>query len=356
MIEQRSLDFLKQLMNTTSPSGFEGEASHLWCDEARRFTDNVKVDLHGNSIAIVNQGGSPRVMIAGHLDEIGLMVNYIDDDGFIYFSGIGGWDPQILAGQRVWIQSKEGKIKGGIGKKPIHMLTKEERKKAVEIKDLWIDIGAKDKKDAERLISIGDPIVLAYDLCEMENGLILSKGCDDKTGAFVALEAARMLSTLKPKAEIYAVATVQEEVGLRGATTSAFGVDPKVGIAVDVGFATDFPTMKEEKKRVGDARIGSGPIIARGANINHKIYDLLVETAKEHKISYQISGAPRGTGTDANPIQLTRSGVAASLVSIPNRYMHTPCEVVSLKDIEETYKLIAYAIEKINDEMDLTPF
>ena len=356
MMKKRSLDFLRRFMETDSPSGFEDEAARLWRDEARSFTDNIRGDVHGNSIAVVNKGGSPRVMIAGHLDEIGLMASYIDDDGYLYFQGIGGWDPQILPGQRVLINGRDGKIKGVIGKKPVHMLTDEERKKVVKIEDLWIDIGAKDKSDAEKLVAIGDPIVLACGFEELRNGLILSRGFDDKSGAFVALETARMLSELEPKAEIYAVGTVQEEVGLRGAKTSAFGIDPMVGIAVDVGFASDFPTMKEEKKRVGDTKLGKGPIISRGANINPKIYKLLIETAENRKIPYQLCGAPRGTGTDANVIQLTRSGVATGLVSIPNRYMHTPCEVVSLKDLEYTYRLIAYAIESIDDKTDFIPF
>ena len=343
-------------METTSPSGFEAEASRLWCDEARDFADAVSVDLHGNSHAVVNRGGSPRVMIAGHLDEIGLMVTYIGDDGYLYFGGIGGWDPQILPGQRVQIITGEGKVGGVIGKKPIHLQTEEERKKVVKMDDLWIDIGAKDKGEAEKLITVGDPAVLAYGFEELRNGLAVSRGFDDKSGAFVALEAARMLSEMKPKAEVHAVATVQEEVGLRGAKTSTFGIDPKVGIAVDVGFATDSPTMENDKKRVGEAKLGKGPIIARGANISPKVYKLLIEAAEEREIPYQISGEPKGTGTDANVIQLTRSGVATILVSIPNRYMHSPCEVVSLEDLENTYRLIAYAIEKIDDEVDLTPF
>jgi endoglucanase len=343
-------------METASPSGFENEASHLWCEEAKSFTDRVKVDLHGNSIAVVNERGNPRVMVAGHLDEVGFMVSYIDDDGFLYFREIGGWDPQILPGQRVWVHSKKGKIKGVIGKKPIHLLTEEERKEVVKVEDLWIDIGAKDKHDAEKLVTIGDPVVMAYSFEELRNNFAVSRGFDDKAGAFVVLEVARMLSEMKPQAEIYAVATVQEEVGLRGARTSAFGINPKVGIAVDVGFASDFPSMKEEKKRVGDIKLGKGPIIARGANINSKVYALLIETAKDHKISYQIHGEPRGTGTDANIIQLTRSGVATGLVSIPNRYMHSPCEIISLEDLENVCKLIAFAVKRIDNKIDFVPF
>jgi len=355
-MDQRSLEFLKRYMETISPSGFEEEASRVWREEAARFADRTWVDVHGNSFAVVNEGGSPRVMLAGHTDEIGFMITYIDENGYLYFRGIGGWDPQVLPGQRVWIKTKSGRISGVIGRKPIHLLRDDARKKVVQMEDLWIDIGAKDKKEAEELVSIGDPAVLAYGFEELRNGLVISRGFDDKSGAFVVLEAARLLAELKPKAAVYAVATVQEEVGLRGARTSAFGIDPKVGIAADVGFATDTPGMDKEKKQVGELKVGKGPIISRGANINRKLFELLVETAEELKIPYQVEGTPGGTGTDANVIQLTRAGVATALVCIPNRYMHSPCELVSLHDLENAAKLIAHAVAKIEDDTDFLPF
>jgi putative aminopeptidase FrvX len=355
-MEERSKEFLKRYMETISPSGFEGEAAKIWREEAERFANRTWVDLHGNSFALVHEGGSPRVMLAGHTDEIGFMISYIDENGFLYFRGIGGWDPQVLPGQRVWINTRAGRLTGVIGRKPIHLLEEEERKKVVKFEDLWIDIGAKDKKEAEGLVKIGDSAVLAYGFEELRNGLAASRGFDDKSGAFVVLETARMLAQLNPKAEVYAVATVQEEVGLRGARTSAFGIDPQVGVAIDVGFATDTPGMEREKKMVGEAKMGKGPIIARGPNINGKLFELLVETAKEKEIPYQLEGAPRGTGTDANAIQLTRAGVATGLVSIPNRYMHSPCELVNLEDLENIYKLLAYTVEQIDDKTDFVPF
>lgn len=355
-MEEQSKQFLKRYMETISPAGFEAEAARVWREEAAKFAARTWTDLHGNSFALVNEGGSPRVMLAGHTDEIGLMVSYIDDQGFLYFRGIGGWDPQILAGQRVWITTKKGRLTGVIGRKPIHLLEEEERKKVVKLEDLWIDIGAKDKSQAESLVSIGDSAVLAYGFDELRNGLAVSRGFDDKCGAFVVLEAARLLSKLNPKAEVYAVATVQEEVGLRGARTSAFGIDPKVGIAVDVGFASDTPGMDAEKKKVGEVKMGKGPIITRGPNINERVFELLVETAKDKGIPYQLEGQPGGTGTDANAIQLTRAGVATGLVSIPNRYMHSPCEVVSLEDLENAAKLLAYTVEQIDDSNDFVPF
>jgi endoglucanase len=355
-MEPRSLDFLKRLLATISPSGYEDEAAQVWADEARTFADDVRSDTQGNVIAIVNQGGKPRVMLAGHMDEIGFMITHIDDQGFLYFGQIGGWDPQIVQGQRVWIRTQSGKIPGVIGKKPIHLIKEEDRNKVTKIEELWIDIGAKDKAEAEKLVRIGDPAVIDYGFAELRNNLVVSRGFDDKAGAFVVLEAARMLAKLKPKAEVYAVATVQEEVGLRGAHTSAYGIDPLVGIAVDVGFATDFPTMAEDQKRVGAAKVGHGPMIARGPTYNHKVVELLIETAQAKKIPYQLSGEPRGMGTDAYAMQMTRAGIAAGLVSVPNRYMHSPCELVSLSDLENAYTLIAHTVAQIDERMSFTRF
>jgi len=342
-------------METVCPSGFEEEISHVWRKEADRFAERTWADSHGNSFAVVNEGGTPRVMLAGHADEIGLMITYIDDNGYLSFAGIGGWDPQVLPGQRVWIQGMTGPILGVIGRKPIHLLEEEERKKVVKIEDLWIDIGAKDKEDVASLVEIGDPAVLDYSFAELRNDLVVSRGFDDRVGAFLVLEAARLVAAMNPKASVYAVATVQEEVGLRGARTSAFGIDPQVGIAVDVGFATDTPGMDKEKKKVGEVTMGKGPIIARGPNINPKLFKLFVETAKEKKIPYQIEGAPRGTGTDANAIQLTRAGVATGLISVPNRYMHSPCEIVHLGDLENIARLIAHTVVRIDERTDFIP-
>ena len=354
-MEKERVGFLHRCMETVCPSGFEEEISRIWRKEADRFAERTWADSHGNSFAVVNEGATPRVMLAGHADEIGLMITYIDDNGYLSFAGIGGWDPQVLPGQRVWIQGMTGPILGVIGRKPIHLLEEEERKKVVKIEDLWIDIGAKDKEDAASLVEIGDPTVLDYSFAELRNDLVVSRGFDDRVGAFLILEAARLAAAMNPKASVYAVATVQEEVGLRGARTSAFGIDPHVGIAVDVGFATDTPGMDKEKKKVGEMTMGKGPIIARGPNINPKLFKLFVETAKEEKIPYQIEGAPRGTGTDANAIQLTRAGVATGLISVPNRYMHSPCEIVHLGDLENIARLIAHTVAKIDERTDFIP-
>ena len=353
-MDKISVNFFERLMNTISPSGFEGEAAKVWADEAKTFTEDVWRDQHGNTYARLNKGGAPRIMLAGHVDEIGVQVTHIDDKGFLYFAPIGGWDPQILQGQRIHLRCKKGHVLGVIGKKPIHLLKAEERDKVVKIEDLWIDIGVTTKKEAEALVSIGDPGAIAVEVVALPNGRYVSKATDDKAGAFVVLEAARLLAKTKPTAEVIAVATVQEEVGLRGATTSAFAVEPQVGIAVDVTFATDFPTMDGDKRRLGDIRLGKGPVLARGPNFNPVLFELLCDTAKKKKIDHQIVAEPRGTGTDANEIQLSRAGVATALVSIPNRYMHSPVEMICLEDAAQAAHLIAATILQINSKTDFT--
>ncbi len=338
-MQKESLAFLEELMETISPSGYEEEAMKVWKKRTARFAPGVKSDVHGNSIAVLNKGGAPRVMLAGHADEIGYMIKYVDKKGYVYFDAIGGIDPHLVPGERVWIKSGGKRVLGVIGRKPIHLLESEERKKVATLDKLWMDIGARDEKQAAKEVAVGDPAVPAVGFEVLREDKVVARGFDDKAGAFVVSEVLRLLAGKKMRASVHGVATVQEELGLRGATTSAFGIDPRVGIAIDVTFATDCPGI--EKKKVGDIKIGGGPVISRGANINHKIFDLLVKTARKERIPYQVEGAPRATGTDANVIQLTRAGVAAGLVSVPNRYMHTPVELVSLKDLENTARLLA---------------
>ncbi len=355
-MNKKRTQFLANLVNSISPSGYEAPVAKVWKAEAETFAAKVWTDTHGNSYAVVNPGGSPRVMFAGHYDEIGFQISYIDDKGFLWIQALGGWDAQIAQGQRVQVSTKKGIIRGVVGKVGIHMQTPEDRKKVSEIKDLWIDIGAKDRKDAEKRVEIGDPLVIDSGFDELANGLAVGRAFDDRAGAFVILEAARQLTKLNPKAEIYAVATVQEEIGLRGATTAAYEINPDIGIAVDVTFSTDHPKMGEVMKRENSIDLGKGPVIARGPNINAKLFDLLVKTAKTEKIPYQISAAPRGTGTDANAIQLSRGGVVAGLVSIPLRYMHSPCETISLKDLEDSIQLLAQTVAKITPRTNFVPF
>ncbi len=343
-MKKESLQFLKKLIGTISPSGFEEEAVNLWKKEVEEFAEKTEIDINGNGIAILNEGREPKIMLAGHVDEVGFMAKFIDKDGYIYFSTIGGVDPHLIPGQRVRIKTKSGEILGVIGKKPIHLLEEEEKKKISKIEELWIDIGAKTEEEAKSKVCIGDVAVCNVGFDTLNSDRIVARGFDDKAGVFIITELLKSLSKKRFDASLYGVVTVQEEIGLRGAKTSAYGISPDIGIAIDVAFATDFPTIN--KKKTGDVKIGNGPVIARGPNINPKIFDLLLNIAKKENIPYQIEAIPKATGTDANVIQLTKSGVAAGLVSIPLRYMHTPVEVVSIKDLENTSNLLESFILK----------
>ena len=353
-MDERSCTFLKELLETISPSGYEQGAAAVWKNEAASFTDRVWGDVHGNSFALLNDGCAPRVLFAGHIDELGLMITSIDDEGYLGFTTMGQWDPQVLPGQRVRVQTKAAVLLGVVGRRPIHFLRddKDWLEKSVKLRDLWIDIGVADKDEASSLVEIGDPAVLDYGFEEMRNGLAVARGFDDRIGAFVVLEAARLISRMKPKVAVYAVATVQEELGTRGATTSTFGVDPLVGIAVDVNFTTNTPGSRDSKQQYGDFSVGKGPLITRGPNINPALFELLVNTAKDEGIPYQIRGESTMTGTDARAIQVSRAGVAAAVVSIPTRYMHSPCEIVHLGDVEQAVRLLAQATCKIDETFD----
>ena len=347
-MEKKSLEFLKGLVETISPSGFEEEAVKVWKERTKNFADEVKTDVHGNTIAVLNKNGKPRIMLAGHIDEIGYMVKYIDKEGYVYFSTIGGVDLHLVPGQRVWLKTKKAKVLGVVGRKPKHLLEEEEKKKISKIEELYIDIGAKDEKEARSILDIGDPAVPAVGFEALRDDLVVARGFDDKAGAFIVSETLRLLSQEKIKSSVYGVATVQEEIGLRGAKTSAYGISPDIGIAIDVTFATDCPGM--DKRKIGDIKLGGGPVINRGPNVTSKVFDLLIETAEQERIPYQVDSTPGATPTDANVLQLTKAGVATGLVSIPNRYMHTPVEVVSLKDLENISKLLSSFILRIDEK------
>lgn len=352
-LRKESYDFLKALQETPSPSGFEQPVQRIVRKRMKTFAGRIETDVHGNVVVGLNPKGSPRVMLAGHCDQIGLMVNYIDDNGYIFVLAIGGLDPSVLPGSRVVVHTKHGPVDAVIGRKPVHVLKPEERGAKLELRELWVDIGAKNKKETEQVVSIGDPITFRLEMVHLGNDLVTSPAFDNKCGTFVVMEALRLCSIKRIKCALFAVSTVQEEVGLRGARTSCYGVDPQVGIAVDVTHATDYPDI--DKRINGDIKIGSGPTISTGANINPPLEALLVKTAKAQRIPIQREAAPGGTGTDANAIQLSRSGVATALVSIPNRYMHTPVEIVSLSDLEAAAKLIAETVAAIDGKSKFIP-
>jgi putative aminopeptidase FrvX len=340
-----SFDFLKRLLNSPGPSGFEMQAARVWREEAEQFADRVTSDVTGNSVAVIDGDGKdgPRVMLAGHIDEIGVMVTHIDDDGYLYIDGIGGWDAQVLVGQRVRLLTRKGDVVGVVGKKPIHLMKQEEREKASKISDLWLDIGVRGKDAVqEKGVRVGDPGVVDTHALELGDGVIVSRAIDNRIGAFVALEALRLLSKKRPKATVAAVATTQEEIGFYtggGAATSAFHIEPQVAIVIDVTFATDAPGI--EKKEVGDHKLGGGPVLTRGSACHPLVFERLAEVAEKEEIPFTITAAPKYTSTDADSIFFSRAGVATALISVPNRYMHSPNEMVALADLEATARLIA---------------
>ena len=354
MLNASSLKFFDELMRSSGPSGYEMPCAAVFRKRLEPFADEVRVDVTGNSIAVLNPKSRFRVMLAGHYDEIGFQVVYITDEGLITFREVGGIDKVTLPGLEVEILTASGKIPGVIGRKPIHLQTPKERETVMEIRDLWIDIGAESKAEAEKLVSVGDPIAFRVNYSRFGKHRVMSKGLDDKIGAFVIAEAFRILSERKCKIGVYAVGTVQEELGLRGAKTSAFSVDPQAAIAVDVGFATDVPGV--ERKQWGDVTLGGGPIVCKNADINPVLLKKLLDAAKRGKIPVQIECGHRASGgTDTAQIQLSRAGVATALVSIPNRYMHTPVEMCDLRDAENAAKLIADTILSLNEKSSFLP-
>ncbi len=356
-MDNKHFSFLKELVEAPSPSGFEQPAQRIIRREIEPVCDELRTDVMGNVIGCVRgQASDPvRVMLAGHCDEIGLMVRYIDENGFLFFAPIGGVDAHLVPGQRVHVHGSGGKtVLGVVGKKPIHMIEPKERENVVKFKSQFIDIGCASREEAQKLVSVGDPATFAVGLERLEGDRVISRAFDDKMGAFIV---ARVLQEIRRRgaaeASLYGVSTVQEEIGLRGGATSVYGVDPHVGIAIEVGFATDVPEI--DKKEAGETKLGGGPIITRGPNINPALFEMLLETAREDDIPCQISAQPRATGTDANVMQLSRGGVATALVSVPLRYMHTPVEMLSLGDLENTVRLLSGLIYRIGQREAFIP-
>ena len=346
LMDATALKFLKKLLSVPTPSGYEAPGQEIVAEYLKPYADAIRRDAHGNLHAVKNPDAARRVMFSGHVDEIGLMIMTINDKGFLYAAAIGGVHAPSLIGERIVVHTAKGPVRGVIGQKPIHhMEAKERESAAVKITDLHIDIGAKDKKDAESMVALGDVATIDKTWIEVANGRIVARGLDDRAGVFAVAEALRLLAKDKIKVALHVVSSVQEEIGLRGATTAAFGIDPWCGVAVDVGFATDFPGA--EAKLCGEATLGGGPILHRGANFNHALLKLLDQAAKDGKIATQMQPIPRGSGTDANAIQLSRAGVPAGLVSVPTRYMHTPVEMISLDDLENCAKLLARFVKNL---------
>ncbi len=348
MIETPAL--LDRLLRTAAPSGYEEPAAAVW-REAASFAE-LSSDGLGSSIARVGDT-APLLAVVGHIDEIGLLVTHIDEKGFLWFAPIGGWDPQILVGQRVELRGRDGAVPGVVGRKPIHLLDPDQRKKVVELKGLHIDIGAADRDEAAELVRVGDPVVIATGPVRAMGDRLVSRSMDNRLGAYVALEALRRCHERGGlEGSFAAVAAVQEEIGLFGARTAAFEVRPDVAIAVDVTHATDAPGVDE--KEIGSHPLGSGPAIGRGSTLSPKVFELLVEAAEAAGVEHTISASGRGTSTDADVLQISRSGIPTGLVSIPLRYMHSPVEMVDLADVEAAVELIAAFALRLRDGVDLS--
>ncbi|MEP6590242.1 MAG: M20/M25/M40 family metallo-hydrolase [Gemmatimonadota bacterium] len=347
-----------RLLDAPGPSGFEQGPARVWRGQAA-FADEVTGDVNGNSLATVfptnGDRTGPRLMFAGHIDEIGVMIIHVDDDGFCFFEPIGGWDTQVFVGQRVALLGRRGTVLGVIGKQAIHTMDKADRDKLSRPHDLWIDIGARSRAEALELIGIGTAGVLGASMLQLPNQRVVSRSLDNRVGAFVVLEALRFLLDDRPAMPVTAVATTQEEIAHTGggARTSATALGARAALVVDVTHATDSPGL--EKKRHGDIRLGGGPVLTRGAAVSPVVFELLVTAAEEEGIPYAVQGAARYTGTDADAIFTAHHGIATGLVSVPLRYMHSPNELVALDDVINAAKLLAAFAKRIDATTDLVP-
>jgi endoglucanase len=348
-----SKSFLRQLVETPSPSGYEHNVQKLVRERIAPWCDSIRTDVMGNVFGVRNPESRPRVMLAGHCDQIGFIVNYVTDEGFLHVDPIGGVDPVVATSQRVSIMTRGGMVPGVIGRKAIHLMDEDDRKKVPKIHDLYVDIGVSSKDEALKHVAYGDAGVFLQPYIELANERAVSMAFDNKMGTWIVTEVLRLLHGQQFEAGVVGVSTVQEEIGLRGAVTSAFSSEADVGIALDVTHGTDTPGI--EKKKAGDFKVGAGPVVARGANINPRVFELMLATAEAEGIPVQVASAARGTGTDANVMQLSRGGMATGLLSVPLRYMHTPNELLALEDLENTARLLAAFCARVKRDQDFTP-
>jgi putative aminopeptidase FrvX len=335
---------LRDLLCARGPSGYETAPAAVWLQAAGAFAE-VSTDVVGTPLALVAprhgyESAPRRLLVMGHIDEIGLIVTHIDDEGYLWFRAVGGWDAQVLVGQRLTLDTREGPVAGVVGRKPIHLQREEDRKKVAEIRDMHIDIGARDGEQARGLVRVGDVAVIDAQPTELANGRLVSRALDNRLGSFVALEAARLVAEAGgAQWELAAVAAAQEEITFGGSRTSAFALEPHAAIVVDVTHATDAPGI--DVKEAGKHELGSGPVISRGSTLHHALFELLAKTAEAEKIPFTVEASARATGTDADAVHISRGGVPTALVSIPIRYMHSPVELVQLDDVHACARLIA---------------
>jgi endoglucanase len=334
-------ELLHRLLTAPGPPGHEEAPAAIWREAAEAFADEVTVDRMGSSVARVNGSSDhPLLAVVGHIDEIALVVSHVGDKGFLHVNGSGGWDPQVLVGQRVEVLTRSGSVPGVIGRKPIHVLEGEDRKKAVELKGLHVDLGVRDGDEARSLVREGDPIVIAADPLELREDRLVSRSLDNRLGVYVAIEVARRVSEAGGGAgPVAGVAAVQEEIGLHGARAMAYGLQPDLAVVVDVTHATDAPGV--DAGQLGDHGLGGGPVITRGAIVSRPLNDLLDEAAESVGIECATEAAGGATHTDADVVHMSRTGVPTAVVSIPLRYMHSPVEMVELGDVEAVIAVIA---------------
>jgi putative aminopeptidase FrvX len=342
---------LHKLVTAAGPSGYEQAPAAVFREAAAAFAD-VSYDTVGSTVArVAGTGGGPSVAVVGHIDEIGLIVHHIDDDGYLWFTGVGGWDPVILVGQRVELATRGGVVAGVVGKKPIHLMRDDDRKKVPQLKDLHIDIGAGSGDEARGLVRIGDVAVIAAEPLELPGNRFVSRSFDNRLGCYVALEAARLVSEAGGAAgDVYAVAVAQEEITFGGARTTAFSLQPDIAIVVDVTFATDQPGIDE--KELGKHRFGTGGVINRGSTTDPQVFERLYETGEAEGIPFTVSASARATGTDADAFHIARGGIPTGVVSVPLRYMHSPVEMVQLDDVQNAARLIAAFARRLGPDLD----
>lgn len=346
-MDKDALNYLKTLVETHGSAGYEEDVQAVFRERVREVCDSVTTDVLGSVIACHNAAGSPRILLDGHSDEIGFLVRHIDDNGYLYLATSGGWDEEVMVSQRVLVHTDHGPIPGVLGKKAIHLMDAEERKKKSELHTLWVDIGATSGEEARQKVAIGDSVTMHAFFQEMLGGRAVAKAFDNRAGIFCVSETLRALGK-DVQAATYGVSAVMEEIGLRGAVATTYTVQPDIAIAIDVTHAFDIPDAN--KRKGADIALGRGPVIVRGPNINRKVFQRLVEVARSHEIPYQVAASGIGTGTDANVIQLSRGGVATGLIGLPLRYMHNPCEMLALEDLENTVKLLTAFIRSVTPD------
>jgi putative aminopeptidase FrvX len=354
-MDEYRVEFLRRLIASPSPSGFEQPVQEVIRTEISQYADVVRTDVHGNVIAILNPEGSPRVMLTAHCDELGFIIRYIDEQGFLYFAPIGGFNPSTLPGERVHVHTSNGPLLGVIGSKAVHLMDSEERSHAPKLKNMWIDIGVSNREEAQQLVPLGSIATRAAQLEILRGDLVVSRALDNKSGIFSIVEAMRRLHEQRDQlnASVYFVSTVQEETGLRGARTSTYEINPQIALIVDVTFASDHP--ETSKQLLGDVKLHGGPGLTIGGFTNPRVYQLLVAAATNAGITYQHDIQAGYTGTDNDNVQISRGGVATGLLNIPCRYMHTGSEIVSLKDIDNTAELMARFTLALDEQTNLIP-